>query len=126
MLNGEVEVGTTYLVEVPHVLEADHRLTFGALRGATFPLTVTALEASEAEGIRSVLSPTTAVTLTVEQCRELGLPEGEYEIVGNLRMPDGTPIVLPRVQTLTVPIAWLVPFTDDRPSGHWDATGSLW
>ncbi|WP_405064244.1 hypothetical protein OG474_22045 [Kribbella sp. NBC_01505] len=126
MLWGEVEVGTTYLVEVPHVLEGDQRLTFGALRGATFPLTVTGLEESAAEGVRSVLSPTTAVTLTAEQCQELGLPEGTYEIIGNLRTPDGTPIVLPRVQTLTVPTEWLVPFTDDRSQGHWDATGSLW
>ncbi|MFK4088325.1 hypothetical protein ACI2LF_29700 [Kribbella sp. NPDC020789] len=126
MRSGEVEVGTTYLVEVPHVLEAERRLTFGALRGATFPLTVTTVEETEVEGIRSVLSPTTAVTLTADQCLELGLPEGTYEIIGNLRTPDGTPIVLPRVQTLTVPIGWLVPFTDDRPHGHWDATGSLW
>ncbi|TDC22824.1 hypothetical protein [Kribbella albertanoniae] len=126
MLRGEVEVGTTYLVEVPHVLEGDQRLTFGALRGATFPLTVTGLEESAAEGVRSVLSSTTAVTLTAAQCVELGLPEGDYEIIGNLRTADGTPIVLPRVQTLTVPVEWLVPFTDERPHGHWDATGSLW
>ncbi|GAA0598607.1 hypothetical protein HPO96_21305 [Kribbella sandramycini] len=126
MRGSEVELGTTYLVEVPQVLADDQRLTFGALRGARFPLTVTAIEEAVVEGIRSVLSPTTAVTLTAEQCRELGLPDGVYEIIGNLRKPDGTPITLPRIQTLSVPIGWLLPLSDEPSEGHWDATGSLW
>lgn len=143
MRTRDIEIGETYQIEIPWQLPESrypHPTTTVAdvaawwqlitLRGTRFALSVIGIDPTGArptvDGIRSVTSTGAVVALTPEQCLQLGLPIGAYEIVGHLQTTAGDPVRLPEVQTLTVPTRWLHPLDEQRPPTHRDVDRTSW
>lgn len=126
----DIEIGSTYLVFVPHRLPVDRypdlftpgapAWSWGWLRGCRFRFTVTEIDPPLVSGLRILDTAQARIELTDEQCAELGLPLGHYRLVGTLFDDQNRMVRLPEVRAMEVPARWLQPVTDTPPRSHCD------
>lgn len=126
----DVRGGQTYRCEVPYTLPTrryGQEPSFWQLlwlRGKWFHLTVTDvdLQARTVQGLRIGSTSRITVELTDDQAEAAGLPPGRaYRVEGRLTDPEGEPVEIPALATLTVPIRWLHPL-DSPPPAYGDAS----
>lgn len=128
----DVQVGGTYLVQVPHELPRDRWpwdpwdprmwLRMVWLRGRRFALSITELDQDErmVTGERMTEQHAVTVELTAEQVAGLGLPPGRYWLNGSLLDVDDHRVELPAVEQLRVPTRWLRAIDAARGPSHRD------
>ena len=139
----ELQAGKTYVVEVPERLPPGryphgefgsdtwwwwHRLS--GMGGGRFRLTVTAISTEvdppTVEGVRLVRDiALKTVELTDEQAEHLGVPPGEWHLVGELYDTAGQRVYLPDTETFQVPARWLHDPQEPRPP-HRDLDDDPW